>query len=96
MNCADQPDREFEQSRAEWEQRQRESELALHNERQKVEEAKAAIRQQEADNWLVTQRVRAEESAVKLELSRVTREKELVSKRDQDLKQLEDQRRRNR
>lgn len=96
MNCTYQSDRELEQYKAEWEQTQREKELALHNERQKVEEARAAVRQQEADNWLVTQRVRSEESAVKLELSRVMQEKELVSKRDQELKQLEDQRRRNR
>lgn len=81
---------------AEWERRQRERELALLNERREVQEARAAVRQQEADNWLVAQRVRAEESAVKLELSRVMGEKELINKRDQELKQLEDQRRRNR
>ena len=79
-----------------WERRQQEGELALNNERRKVQEEMAAVRQQEANNWLVTQRVRAEQSAIKLEQSRVMREKELVSKREQELKQLEDQRRRNR
>ena len=96
MNCTYQSDRQLEQTVAEWERRQRERELALLNERREVQEARAAVRQQEADNWLVAQRVRAEESAVKLELSRVMGEKELINKRDQELKQLEDQRRRNR
>ena len=88
--------RELKQAEAQLERKRQEDERASLIREQELQEARAVVRQQEADNWIDTQRLRADESALKLELSRVARERELVNKRDQNLKLLEDQRRRNR
>lgn len=68
----------------------------LNGLRQQVEQERAVVRKQEAENWLQANRLQGDRSTIQHELSVVKRDKELISKREQELQLLEDQRRRNR
>jgi hypothetical protein len=68
----------------------------LNREKEKVEMAKAAVRQNEADNWLETSRIRTERSDLENEIAIVKRNHQVLEKRELQIAQQEDQRRRNR
>ena len=68
----------------------------LEKERENVEAEKAAVRQLEADNWLETARIRKNRSDLENETAIIKRDHELLEKRELQIRQQEDQRRRNR
>ena len=73
-----------------------EEQAELDRERQRMEEQKQVVLRQQADNWMETDRLRADRNNLQHELSLVTRDKNALTKRDQELQMREDLRRRNR
>ena len=78
-------------------QRRLDNELETINRiRRETEEQKQVVLRQQADNWAETDRLRAERNNFQQDLSIIQRDKQLLMKRDLELKNREDQRRRNR
>lgn len=73
-----------------------EEQAELDRERQRMEEQKQVVLRQQADNWMETDRLRADRNNLQHDLSLVTRDKNALDKRDQELQMREDLRRRNR
>ena len=68
----------------------------ISQERERIEAAKAAVRQSEANNWLETSRLRTGRSNLENEEAIIKRNQALLDKRELQITKLEDQRRRNR
>lgn len=68
----------------------------LNKEKEKIEAAKAVVRQSEAKNWLETSRIRTDRSELENEIATIKRDQQLLEKRELQVKLQEDQRRRNR
>ena len=68
----------------------------ISKEKEKVEADKAAVRQSEANNWLETSRIRTNRSELENKTAIIKRDHELLEKRELQIQQQEDQRRRNR
>jgi hypothetical protein len=68
----------------------------LSKEKEKVEVAKAAVRQDEANNWLETSRIRTQKADLENEMAIIKRNRQLLEKRELQISLQEDQRRRNR
>ena len=68
----------------------------LEKEKEKVEADKATVRQLEADNWLETARIRTNRSDVENQNAIIKKDHQLLEKRELQIRQQEDQRRRNR
>lgn len=65
-------------------------------EREKVEAERALVRQNEANNWLETTRIRTAKSELENEMAIMKKENQLLEKRALQIREREDQRRRNR
>ena len=68
----------------------------ISKEKERVEAAKAVVRQSEANNWLETTRIRTDRSELENETAIIKRNQQLLEKREMQISQQEDQRRRNR
>ena len=68
----------------------------INKEKEKIEAANAAVRQNEANNWLETSRIRTDRSELENETAIIKRDHQLLEKRELQIRQREDQRRRNR
>ena len=68
----------------------------LNQEKEKLEADKAAVRQNEANNWLETSRIRSDRSELENETANIRRDHLLLEKRELQIRLQEDQRRRNR
>lgn len=68
----------------------------ISQERERIEAAKAAVRQSEANNWLETSRIRTERSELENETAIIKRDHQILEKRELQIVLQEDQRRRNR
>jgi hypothetical protein len=88
--------RELEQQMVVMGQKWKLEQERLNREMEKVEAAKAVVRQNEANNWIETSRIRTERSELENELAIVKRDHQLLEKRELQIRLQEDQRRRNR
>jgi len=68
----------------------------LSQEKERLEAQKAVVRQNEAKNWLETSRIKTDRSQLENETAIVKRDHQLLEKRELQIRQQEDQRRRNR
>jgi phage shock protein A len=68
----------------------------LNREKQQLDEAKALVRREENENWNEKNRVRAEQMRLENEVAIMKRDMELVKQRENQVKVLEERRRRNR
>ena len=68
----------------------------IDREKEKVEAAKAVVSRNEAKNWLEASRIRSDRSELENKTAVIKRERQLLEKRELQVKLLEDQRRRNR
>jgi hypothetical protein len=69
---------------------------ALDREKRELESARALVRVEENKNWTEKERVKAEKMMLDNEHAIVKRDKELIARRENQVRTLEDQRRRNR
>jgi hypothetical protein len=79
-----------------WEQLRVQQQNALERERQQIENQRAIVLKQQAENWTQSDRLRSEQAAVQHELMVVKRDHAAIVKREQELQKREDLRRRNR
>ena len=68
----------------------------INKEKERVEAEKAAIRQNEANIWLEKSRIRTDRTELEIEITIIKKDHELLEKRELQVREQEDQRRRNR
>jgi hypothetical protein len=88
--------RELEQQMVVMGQKWRLEQERLNNEMEKVEAAKAVVRQNEANNGMEASRIRTQKSELENQRAIVERDHQLLEKRELQIRLKEDQRRRNR
>jgi hypothetical protein len=88
--------RELEQQMVVMGEKWRLEQERLNREMEKVEAAKAVVRQEEANNWMETSRIQTQRSKLENEIAVLKRDNQLLEKRQFQISLQEDQRRRNR